>query len=183
MMKKIFLMNILLFFGFIANAQSMNIPFIPEEFEVNILRYSHMIHIENPHSEHIDTYYTFTDKDKNYQIRYTFFKQTNIDDPNIRISFSFWIMLNIMNIAGHENIRVSNFNDNDVKNEFNGDFGSAAFIQNPTSDFGTGYNYIMVNFFYKNNLGTVVQSILLNDLEFTQNPIFMDIFHSFRFQD
>jgi hypothetical protein len=182
-LKKIFLILFLLFFVFISGAEIMNIPFVPEEFEINIFQYPHMIKIDNPQSQQIDTYYTFTDIDKNYQIRYSFFKQTNKDDPNIRTSFSFWIMPIMWNIAGHENMRVSNFNDSDVKNDFNGDFGYTVFIQNPASDFGTGYDYILVNFYYKRNQGIVVQSIMLNDLEFTQNPVFLEIFTSFEFID
>ena len=182
-MKNLCFIILLTYTGIIAYADIIGAPFIPEEFDIEIYQYPHMILIENPESQHIDTHYTFTDEEENYQLRYTFFKQTNHDEPNIRAFFSFWAMINMMNVAGHENIRISNFNDNDVKNDFNGDFGTTAFIQNPTSDFSDGYDFIMINFYYKNNQGIVVQSLMMNDLSITQSPVFLEVFNSFSFID
>jgi hypothetical protein len=142
-----------------------------------------MLLIDNPASEQLDTYYTFTDNGSIYQIRYTFFKQTEMDYKNIRMAYSFLILPVIWNVAGYEEEGISNFNDNDVKSEFNGDFGSTVFIQNSKSDFGEGYKYIMINFYYKLNQGIVVQSILFNDLDFIQNQYFLEIFHSFKFHE
>ena len=106
-----------------------------------------MILIDNPFSEQLDTYYTFTNAKANYQIRYTFFKQTEMDYQNIRMAYAFLILPVIWNVAGYEEEGISNFNDSDVKDEFNGDFGSTVFIQNPRSDFGKGYKYFMLNFY------------------------------------
>jgi hypothetical protein len=167
----------------VSMAEINDIPFIPEEFDVDIFQFPYMILIDNPKSEQLDTYYTFTNREKSFQIRYSFFKQTTKDDPNIRLSYSFMIMPIIWNVAGYEEVRISNFNDIDVKDEFNGDFGSTVFIQNPKSDFGTGYNFILLNFYFKHNQGIVVQSILFNDIELTQDEIFLEIFHSFRFHE
>jgi hypothetical protein len=181
--KKPIFFILLVLIPFVAMAEIADIPFVPEEFDVDILQYPHMILIDNPKSEQLDSYYTFTNTESSYQIRYSFFKQTNKDDPNIKMSYAFMLMPVIFNVAGYEETGASNFNDNDVKNEFNGDFGATVFIQNPESDFGEGYKYIMLNFYYKNNQGIVVQSILFNDLNFIQNEYFLEIFHSFRFHE
>jgi hypothetical protein len=182
-MKKIILLSLLFLLPFVARSEIAGFPFIPEEFDVDIFQFPHMLLIDNPLSEQLDSYYTFTDKDAAYQVRYSFFKQTNRDDSNIKTAYSIMILPIVWNVAGYEEMRISNFNDSDVQKEFNGDFGSTVFIENPKSDFGTGYKYIMLNFYYKRNQGIVVQSILFNDLNLIQNPIFLELFHSFKFHE
>jgi hypothetical protein len=183
MIKRSILFVLLILIPSIVKTEITHMPFVPGEFDVDIFQYPHMILIDNPKSEQLDSYYTFTDTDMSYQIRYTFFKQTEMDYKNIRAVYSLFILPIIWNVAGYEEIRVTNFNDNDVKNEFNGDFGSTVFIQEPKSDFGEGFKYIALNFFYKTDQGIVVRSILFNDLNFIQNPYFMEIFHSFKFHE
>ena len=182
-MKKMSFVFLFAFMSVFVMAEIAGIPFAPEEFDVDIFQYPHMLLIDNPQSEQLDTYYTFTNSDLNYQIRYSFFKQTEMNYQNIRLAFGFFVFPVIWNVAGYEEMGISNFNDGDVENEFYGDFGSTTFIQNPKSDFGDGYKFILMNFYYKINQGIVVQSILFNDLGFIQNEDFMDIFHSFRFHD
>ena len=183
MMKQFVAMVFLIFIGLAANAEIMDVPFVYEEFDVDIHQYPHMLLINNPESEQLGTQYTFTDKESNYQIRYTFFKQTIKDYKNIKIAYAVCIMPVIFNVAGYDTDQISNFNDNDVKKEFNGNFGCTVFIMDPKSDFGKGYRFIMINFYYKENQGIVVQSILFNDLNLVQKPYFMEIFHSFRFHE
>lgn len=182
-MKKFTLFSVFLFVSILAMAEIADIPFVPEEFDVDILQYPHMLLIENPDSEQLDTYYTFTDKSSSYQVRYAFFKQTVPDRKDIRMVYAMCILPVIFNVAGYETDQMANFNDSDVKNEFNGDFGSTVFIMDPESDFGSGYKYIMMDFFYKKNQGIVVRSILFNDLNFLQNRYFMEIYHSFKFHE
>jgi hypothetical protein len=182
-MKRMVFVFLMVLIPLVAKSEIAEIPFVPEEFDIDIFQFPHMLLIDNPSSEQLDTYYTFTDNISSYQIRYTFFKQTQIDYPNIQTAYSFFIFPIIWNVAGYEEERISNFNVNDVKNEFNGDFGSTVFIQNPKSDFGEDYKYILLNFYYKINQGIVVQSILFNDLNFLQNQYFMEIFHSFKFHE
>jgi hypothetical protein len=182
-MKKLVFIFLMVLMPVIAKAEVVGIPFIPEEFDVDIFQYPHMILIDNPFSEQLDTYYTFTNKNLDYQIRYTFFKQTEMDYQNIRMAYGVCILSVIWNVAGYEEGGITNFNDNAVKDEFNGDFGSTVFIQYPKSDFGKGYKYIMLNFYYKINQGIVVQSILFNNLNFIHSENFLDIFHSFRFHE
>ncbi len=182
-MKKISFVIILMFVCLFVFGEIMSIPFTPEEFEVEIIQYPHMIAADNPESEQLDTRYTFTNKDETYQVRYTFFKQTNNepDYTKMKIPYRLLIMPVIFNIAGHDNYNVSDFRDLDVLFEFNGSFGSTVFIRDPDSDFGRGYAYLMINFYYKVNQGIVAQSILFNDLSFAASQEFIDVFHSFKF--
>lgn len=183
-MKRIAFLFFLIFSSIVVvKAQIASIPFTPEEFDVDIFQYPHMLLIDNKKSEQLDTYYTFTDKASNYQIRYSFFKQTEKDHQNIRTAFSIFVLPVIWNVAGYEEMGISNFKDSDVEKEFYGNFGCTVFIQNPKSDFGSGYKYIMMNIYFRNNQGIVVQSILFNNLNFIQNKNFIDIFHSFKFHD
>ncbi|GHV08256.1 hypothetical protein FACS189485_19560 [Spirochaetia bacterium] len=182
-MKKFTLFSVFLFVSILAMAEIADIPFVPEEFDVDILQYPHMVLMDNPSSEQLDTHYTFTDKASSYQIRYTFFKQTVPDRKDIKMAYVMCILPVIFNVAGYETDQVANFNDSDVKNEFNGDFGSTVFIMDPKSDFGKGYKYIMLDFFYKNNQGIVVRSMLFNDLNFVQGKYFLEIYHSFKFHE
>ena len=182
-MKKFIIFLYIFLIAITVNAEIMDIPFTPEEFDVDIYEYPYMILIDNPVSEQLDTQYTFTDEESSYQIRYTFFKQTVEDYKDIRMAYSAFILAVIWNVAGYETDDILVFNDNDVEEEFNGDFGCTVFIIDPKSDFGEGFKYIMLNSYYKNNQGIVVQSILFNDLNFPENENFMDIFHSFRFHE
>jgi len=166
-------------------AQIGTISFTPEEFPVNLYQYHHMVLVDNPESIHLDTYYTFKGNGSDYQIRYTFFKQTNKDDPNIKTQYAVMLVPIIWNVAGRQITNIRNFEDIEVQMAFNGDFGSTILIEYPDSDFVMGFNYIILNFFYKLNQGFIVQSILSNDPEFFtfRNKIFSDIFHSFKFMD
>ena len=188
-MKNLFVFH---FFGIfllalpiIVRAEIGGIPFVPEEFRVEIYQYPDMRLIDNPVSHQLDTYYAFTNSQNDYQLRYSFFKQTKKDDPNIKLSFSVMILPIIWNVAGRQEFGIIDFNDEEVRMALNGDFGKTILIQNPVSDFSKGYSYILMNFFYKNNQGFIVQSILVNDRSFLtfQNPTFSNIFHSFRFLD
>jgi hypothetical protein len=186
-MKKHLPFFFLLLFGSLsAYAQSM--PFRAGIFDIDIIQHSHMTKINNRQSQQIDTHYTFTDRGKTYELRYSLFKKTENNVRNIREVFSIFSTVIIRNIAGYE-IDSSNivfFDDNDVKNEFNGDFGMVAVIVDPVSDYGNGYKYIMLEMFYKNNVGIVARTLLSKD-----GAIFLDyesqrydeIYHSFRFKD
>ncbi|GMO24927.1 MAG: hypothetical protein Pg6A_12080 [Termitinemataceae bacterium] len=79
-----------------------------------------------------------------------------------------------------KNTEKKNFSERTALSTTN---GSTAFIKNPKSDFGDGFKYIMLNFFYKDKQGIVVQAILFNNLNFVQNKTFMEIFHSFKFHE
>ena len=183
-MKKVAILPLMVFIGVVANAEIGSAPFAPEEFDVDIIQYPHMLQIENPQSEQLDTYYTFTNKEASYQIRYSFFKQTVKDYADIKTAFSMCILPIIWNIAGYETDKITNFNDSDVKDEFNGDFGATCSIVNSKSDYGDGYKYMVADFFYKNNQGIVIRTMLFNDLKFYRiDKTFLEIYHSFKFHE
>jgi len=183
-MKRLVFILLMVLIPVIAMTEIIGVPFTAEEFDVDIIQYPHMLLIDNPSSVQLNTDYTFTNTRKNYQIRYSFFKQTEMNYQNIRIAYSAFILPIIFNVAGYEEVGMpNNFNDSDVKKEFNGDFGSTIVIKNPKSDYGKGYRYIMLSFYYKTNQGIVVQSILFNDLNFLQNKDLLEIFHSFKFHE
>lgn len=188
-MKKRLLFFFLLSIGlFSVYAQPASMPFRTGIYDIDITQYPHMVKINNKQSEHIDTHYNFTDRGKTYELRYTLFKQTENNMENIRDIFSIFSIMTIRNIAGYE-VDLSQFqffDDNDVKNEFNGDFGIAGFILDPVSDYGNGYKYVMLEIFYKNNIGIVARTLMSKD-----GGIFIDyesqrydeIYHSFKFKN
>jgi hypothetical protein len=163
----------------------MKPPFELKEFDVNILQYPYMIQLKNQNSDDFDIVYAFTDENKSFEIRYAFFTQTETDYKDIKTPYGFCIFPVIMNVAGYDvnSKQVSNFNDSDVNNEFNGNFGTTVFITDPKSEYGKGFKYIMLNLYYKQNQGIVTQSILFNDLNFTKTQQFMEVFHSFKFHE
>ena len=160
-------------------------PFTPAEFDVDISQYPFMVQIENAKSEQVDTYYDFTNAAKEFEIRYTFFKQTELDFKDLRAATQVYLFAVIQNVAGAEaSIKsISNFNDSDVQNEFNGDFGETVFIQDCKSDYTNDYKYIMLNFYIKENQGIVCQAILFNSQDIFTTDYFMSLFHSFRFHE
>ena len=187
-MKKYFLIILLMCVVNFANAELAPMPFKLETFDIDIIRYPHMIQIENKQSVQIDTHYNFTDREKTYELRYTLFSQTENDIQNIREAFTIFSIIIIRNIAGFE-VDLSGFSffrDNDVKREFNGDFGIAGFIQNPVSDYGNGYNYILLEIFYKNYTGIVVRTINSNDVNMyldMDSEKYDEIYHSFKYKN
>jgi hypothetical protein len=188
-MKKRLLFFFLSLIGlFSAYAQSASMPFKADIYDIDIIQYSHMTKINNNRSQQIDTHYNFTDSGKTYELRYSLFRQTENNIQNIREIFSVFSIMIIRNIAGYE-VDLSQFqffDDNDVKNEFNGDFGIAGFILNPVSDYGNGYKYVMLEFFYKNNTGIVARTIMSKDGGIFINyesERYDEIYHSFKFKN
>jgi hypothetical protein len=185
-MKKIKLLVIV--FGLLClsvNAIILKVPFVPEEFDVDIYQYPYMIKIDNALSEQIDTYYDFTNSNNDYEIRYSFFREMFDVGDNIKTAFVTYMITIVNNVAGYQlnTKQISAYQDKDVKNEFNGDFGFTVFMIDPKSDFGKGYKYIMINFFYKKGQGMVTQSLLFNDRNIIEKSEFLEVFHSFRFHE
>ncbi|WP_428768643.1 hypothetical protein V1L52_08180 [Treponema sp. HNW] len=128
------------------------------------------------------------------ELRYSLFTDMGEDDSDIKMQYAMWVFMCINNIAGFEvpsNI-ISSFNDNDVKNEFNGNFGCTAFLQDPKSEYSEGYKYMMVEFFYKEKQGLVMRVFLFNGIDFAginedgsisaESPLFTN-YHTFRFME
>ena len=158
--------------------------FSSEPFDIEIIQHQHMLPIQNKQFSVMKVDYTFTDAKKTYQLRYSLFKQTAPIGSDIKMPYTMFLLPMMLNISGSEDnvISLQEFNDNDVKNDFNGDFGTTVYIERPRSDFGKGYRYLMLNFYCKKNHGIVVQSFLFNNKNILTNAIFMEAFNSFKFK-
>jgi len=188
-MKKGFLI-IFLLTGFASiHAQFASFPFNIGIFDIDFILHPHIIKIENNKSELFDTHFNFTDKNKTYELRYTLFAQTEKNVQNIRSTVAVFSIMTIFNIAGFEFdlSEIYPFNDNDVKKEFNGDFGFVAMIIDPLSDYAKGYKCVRAEIFYKNNIGIVVRTIMAKDissfLNLYESITFDEIYHSFKFKN
>lgn len=128
------------------------------------------------------------------ELRYSLFTDLGGDPKALRTQFAVWVLMCTNNIAGYEvpSDAFSKFDDADVKREFNGDFGCTAFIQDPVSEYGEGYKYMMIEFFYREKQGLVMRVFLFNDTAFIgmdadgnvsdSSPLFSN-YHSFTFMD
>ena len=184
-MKKIMPVILTVFVG--ASVIAAGISFSHEPFDVEIIRHSHMVSVSNKKFPELKVDHSFTDAKKTYQLRYSLFKQ--IEDVNSRVTdirmlysaFALSVVLNVTADTTNEG-NARPFNDNDVKKDFNGDFGTTVLIEKPKSEFAKGYQYMMINFYCKENYGLVVQSILFNDMSFLRNENLLEIFYSFKFK-
>lgn len=128
------------------------------------------------------------------EVRYSLFTDMGGNKDDIKIQYAMWVYMCISNIAGFEvdSNSFSNYKDSDVKNEFNGDFGCTTFIQNPQSSYGEGYDFMAVEFFYKQEQGLVMRAFLFNSFDFfgidadgnilSNSPYFSN-YHTFRFME
>ncbi|MDR0496295.1 MAG: hypothetical protein LBH42_01620, partial [Treponema sp.] len=118
-------------------------------------------------------------------LRYTLFIQTEFNVQNIQRSFALFVLPIINNAAGFEvnPEEVELFDRYDVYEEFNGDIGVSVLVPNPPSNYGGGYVFMLLNFFYKIDQGIVMQAILFDDIDFYATNEFDEIFHSFSFTD
>lgn len=183
-MKRIFV-AFFLFCCFAIFAEIVSLGFEPKKFDDSLYLigvYDTMMQKEVEECESQSYDYAFVDKADKYESRYIMFSETKkIDD--IKQQVGLWSYMVIQNIAGDEAAvrSTTSFNDSDVKKEFNADYGLTSFIQNGTSDFCAGYKYIMLNFFYKKNVGIMCQAILFNDVNFIKTNEFMALFHTFKY--
>lgn len=129
------------------------------------------------------------------ELRYSLFKDLGGDPATLNYFYSLCVYMYLRNATGYD-ISLSNcqsYPDDSVKEEFNADFGSTIMISNPKSNFAKGYSMVAFDFFYKEGQGIVIRSFLFNDLKFlgynesdgsmTQDCMYHDYFHSFRFMD
>jgi hypothetical protein len=190
-MKKLILFAVCLHLVAFASAEMTEMLFAPSEtFEARLIPAKQMIQIDPPESEQLHTQVAYTDAEKIYQMRYTFFKQTATTEDmdalkRSYITYAFAIMMNVS--AGRLDTKyITDFKDADVKKEFNGDFGTTVFIQEPDSEYSKGFKYLMLDFFVKKNHGLVVRALLFTDPKFIStlgSASFAPVYHSFRFKD
>lgn len=167
-----------------------------EEFDLLYIVTEDMTVAENLDNNDVAVTKTFTINKNGLagEVRYSLFTDIGEDDSNLQIQYFMWVFMCMNNIAGFEvpGNAIANFNNNDVKKEFNGDFGCTAFLQDPKSEYSNGYKYMMVEFFYKAHQGLVMRTFLFNDIEFVginaegalspDSPWFSN-YHIFRFME
>ncbi len=128
------------------------------------------------------------------KVLYSLFTDQGGDPESLDMDYAYWVFMCLNNAAGYEvpANAISMFNDSDVKKEFNGDFGCTAFLRNPQSDYADGYEFMMTEFFYKENQGLVMRSFLFNDMGFIgvdekgripANSIWYNNYHTFSFME
>ena len=141
-----------------------------KEFDVIYYLTEDIKFIDNNQNEDVNVTQTFsiTRNKINAEVRYSLFTDIGEDDSDLQMQFAMLVFMCINNIAGFEvpGNSISSFNNDDVKKEFNGDFGCTAFLQDPKSDYAKGYKYMMVEFFCKEKQGVVMRTFLFNDLGF-----------------
>jgi len=167
-----------------TGVQAQDLPFaIGGDFDVDIIQYPHMVLVDNPESDSFGTACIFLDSGGNYELRYSLFAQTEYNAANIHRSFALFVIPIIYSAAGFEVDlnEVELYDEQDVADAFNGDIGVSAFIQDPISEYASGYRYMLLSFFCKINQGILMQTILFDDIEFAGTNEFMEISHSFSF--
>lgn len=166
-------------------AEMPELPFSAEEFDVDIYQYPYMVLVENPAPAEVDTAYTFTDSNNTFELRYSFFTQTGGEAETLRRSFALFVIPLIHAAAGFEVDlnEIELYDSWDVAEEYNGDIGVSVFIPAPPSDYGAGYAFMLLSFFFKMEQGIVMQAVLFDDIEFAGTDEFAEVSHSFRFHE
>jgi len=182
--KTIFFFLVFMFIAVSPGAQAQDLPFaIGGEFDVEIIQYPHMILVDTPASDSFGTVCTFLDSGGNYELRYSLFAQTEHNAANIHRSFALFVIPIIYSAAGFEVDlnEVELYDEQDVADEFNGDIGVSVFIQDPLSEYSSGYRFMLLSFFCKINQGILMQTILFDDIDFAGKAEFLEISHSFSY--
>jgi hypothetical protein len=77
------------------------------------------------------------------------------------------------------------FSDADVKREFGGDIGATC-VAKGNSGFSKGYNFVIINSFFKENRGVIFTFILMNDvkkyLDASMQGKYMDEYYCVKFR-
>ena len=140
------------------------------EFDIAYYQTPDMSVIDSKVNNDVDITQSFLISKNNVEgeLRYSLFTDMGGNQDDLKIQYAMWVYICANNIAGFDvsDNNFSNFKDADVKSEFNGDFGCNTFIQNPLSDYGDGYKYMMVEFFHKLNQGLVMRVFLFNSVDF-----------------
>ena len=147
-----------------------------------LLLYNTMEQIEVENKTSQNYHYSFKDKNDLYEVRYILFSQVDKVD-NIELQVGIWATTVLLNIAGIEDSikSTAKLKKKDLKKDFNANYGITSFITDCKSDFNDKWKYLMVNFYYKKNIGIMCQILLFNDTETLKTKEFETGFHSFKF--
>lgn len=201
MKKRILILSTLIFtavslcFANIA-APRFKIAESEEEFDVNYYVTENMKILEPVQNEDLDVTQAFmiSKNGISAELRYSLFTDTGGSEESFNQQYVALVFTTLSNIYGKPFPlgNIKNFNPEDVKKEFNGDFGCTVTFSDFDSDYGKGYKYMNVCFFYKKNQGLVMRAFLTNDLAFfginEDGTYFSDnlmaiYFHSFKFME
>ena len=142
-----------------------------QEFDIKYIFTRDMQQIETQENPDISVFTAFKIKKGNEEgeLRYSLFTDINETDfTNAKMQAYIWSLMCAKNMAGYDfpSNKLTQYGDNDVKGEFNGDYGFNAYITNPKSKYAEDYNYIYADFFYKKGQGLVVRAFLFKDISF-----------------
>lgn len=201
MKKNILILLVLIFttanfcFGEIAFPR-FKITESEEEFDVNYYVTENMKILNPAQNEDLDVTQAFmiSKGGISAELRYSLFTDTGGSDKSFNQQYVALVFTTLSNIYGKPFPmgNIKNFNPEDVKKEFNGDFGCTVTFSDFDSDYGKGYKYMNVCFFYKKNQGLVMRAFLTNDLAFfginadgtySSDNLMTTYFHSFKFMD
>ena len=124
-------------------------------------------------------------KDSEFELRYILFRQTgevaSLED--LKFQAYVWASMVIANITGSEptDQNTTAYLDSDVENEFNGDFGLTSFSMDIQTDYSDDYPFVMINFYARQGLGMMCQTIHFKDLSWIATEDFNIWFHGFQF--
>ena len=142
----------------------------PAEFTVDYIVTPDMTLVESKENPDVAVARTYSVKKGNEEgeIRYSLFTDIGEADGKEKMQAYIWSLMCTMNMAGYEfpQEKLTPYGDNDVKGEFNGDYGFNAFIKQPKSEYADGFNYIYADFFYKKGQGLVIRAFLFKDISF-----------------
>jgi len=159
--------------------------FVPGEINVEITPSEFMIRIENQQGIQPAPDYTFTDEEGNFQLQYTFFRQTENDVDNIRMLYLEFVHLiyHGMRVQRRENILIRS-QDYVAQKDYNGDCGHYIHdnVRYLIPDLSDRFEYAEMNFYYKHNEGIVMQTLLYNPRSYINEKI-KEIYRTFGFLD
>ena len=168
----------------------------PAEFTVDYIVTPDMTLVDSKENNDVAVTRTYSVKKgkEEGEIRYSLFTDIGEPDGKEKMQAYIWSLMCTMNMAGYEfpQKNLTPYGDNDVKGEFNGDYGFNAFIRQPKSEYADGFNYIYADFFYKKGQGLVIRAFLFKDISFVglnpdgsvkPNSALFSNYDSFRFYD
>lgn len=178
------------------NSPGFKITESEEEFDVIYFQTEDMQPVESLENNDVAITQSFSIEKNGYkgELRYSLFTDCGISDDDLMVQYGLWSYMCLCNASGYEvpSSEIAQFSNSDVKEEFNGDLGCTAFIPQPQSEYGSGYNFMMVEFFYKKGQGLVMRSFLFNDFEFLgmnsdgsilSNSALFSNYHTFKFME
>lgn len=174
-----------------AEVQQFNVHYEPvtasSSFDVAFIQYDCMKETSVRRTGGVPVAQAFTAENGLYEERFTLFEDTGSSSATRKMEYLSVVMEYAAMAAGRK-LPVSAFKafeDKDIAEGFNGDFGHTCFVTEPNSTYAGKYDYMMIDFFCKAGQGIVMRTILTNDASIFTEPTdeFVFVYHSFSFFD